>query len=144
MHQFKINFIMKKVHINIIQDNSELKTKNDTNIFFNNKLNYTDSICVVIKEVWTKLKNLYGGGPEYKIIYNYNKKRNNLISKGVRINLIFIRNNIKDIKNEDNIDDYIHNEHIYLSLDDNVVYLKKYINDILHKYNEKFFSENDN
>ena len=127
-----------------IQDNSTLKTKTDTNIFFNNKLNYTDSICVVIKEVWTKLKNLYGGGPEYKIIYNYNKKRNNLISKGVRINLIFIRNNIKDIKNEDNIDDYIHNEHIYLSLDDNVVYLKKYINDILHKYNEKFFSENDN
>ena len=98
----------------------------------------------MIKDVWTKLKNLFGGGPEYEIIYNNNKKENNLIEEGVRINLLFIRKNIKDIKQDDNIDDYIHNEHIYLSQNCNVEYLKQYINDILHQYKDKFFSKNNN
>ena len=125
-------------------EDSALKTQNDLNIFSNNKVFSQSNISVVIKEIWTKLKNLYGGGPEYEIIYNPNKKENNLIKEGVRINLLFIRNNIKNIKKDDNIDDYIHNEYIYLSQNKDVVYLKQYINDILHQYKDKFFSENNN
>ena len=126
-----------------IQD-SALKAQNDLSIFSNNKVFSENNISIVIKDVWTKLKNLFGGGPEYEIIYNYNKKENNLIEEGVRINLLFIRKNIKDIKQDDNIDDYIHNEHIYLSQNCNVEYLKQYINDILHQYKDKFFSKNNN
>ena len=76
-----------------IQD-SALKTQNDLSIFSNNKVFSQSNISVVIKEIWTKLKNLYGGGPEYEIIYNPNKKENNVIKEGLRINLLFIRNNI--------------------------------------------------
>ena len=127
----------------IIQDNSALKIDNDINIFFNNKLKSTTSICVVIKEIWTKLKKIFGGGPEYEIIYQSDKNINNFINLGARINLLFIKSNIKNIQVNDNINDYVISKHIYLDMKENVLYLKKYINGILEKYKNNFFSSDN-
>ena len=124
----------------IIQDNSALKIDNDNKIYFNNKSEIDKSICIAIKELWIKLQQLFGGGPEYEIIYLPEKNIINLRNTGVCINLLFIRNKIKEIKENDNIDDYIHIEHIYLDINDKVKYLQKYINNILKKYNNIFFS----
>ena len=76
----------------IIQDNSTLKTDNDINLYFNNRFNLDQSICVVIKEIWTKLKKIFGGGPEYEIIYQPDKNINNFIDLGAHIKLLFIKN----------------------------------------------------
>ena len=127
----------------IIQDNSALKIDNDTNIFFNNKFNSDKNLCVAIKEIWIKLKKLFGGGPEYEIIYQPDKNIMNLKTRGVRINLLFIKNKIKDVSENDSIDDFIHVEHIYLELKEKVLYLKKYINGILQKYKNIFFSKDN-
>ena len=127
----------------IIQDNSALKVDNDINIYFNNKFNLEKSVGVVIKELWIKLKKLFGGGPEYEIIYQPDKNAYNFIKKGVRINLLFIKNKIKDFLENDPIDDFIHVEHIYLDFKEKVLYLKKYINGILQKYKNIFFSSNN-
>ena len=127
----------------IIQDNSALKIDNDINIFFNNKLKSTTSICVVIKEIWTKLKKIFGGGPEYEIIYQSDKNINNFINLGARINLLFIKSNIKNIQVNDNINDYVISKHIYLDMKENVTYLKKYIHGILQKYKNNFFSSDN-
>ena len=127
----------------IIQDNSALKIDNDINIFFNNKLKSTTSICVVIKEIWTKLKKIFGGGPEYEIIYQPDKNISNFINLGARINLLFIKSNIKNIQVNDNINDYVISKHIYLDMKENVLYLKKYINGILEKYKNNFFSSDN-
>ena len=126
-----------------IQDDSTLKSENDNKIFYNNEFLGQQTVSVVIKEIWTKLKDLFGGGPEYEIIYKPDKKTN-LIFKGVRINLLFIKNKIKNLEVQFNTEDIIHIEHIYLDINENVFYLKKYINDILHKYKEKFFTKNNN
>ena len=127
----------------IIQDNSALKIDNDMNIFFNNKLKSTTSICVVIKEIWTKLKKIFGGGPEYEIIYQPDKNFSNFINLGARINLLFIKSKIKNIQVNDNINDYVISKHIYLDMKENVLYLKKYINGILEKYKNNFFSSDN-
>ena len=67
----------------------------------------------------------------------------NFMNLGVRIDLLFIKNKIKDIQVNDKINDYIHFEHINLDLKEKVFYLTKYINDILKKYKNNFFpSEN--
>ena len=125
----------------IIEDNSALKIDDDNKIYFNNNLEIDKSICVVIKELWIKLQKLFGGGPEYEIIYQPDKNINNLKSTGVYINLLFIKNKIKDIEENDKIDDFIHIEHIYLDINDKVKYLEKYINNILKKYKNNFFSK---
>ena len=123
----------------IIQDNSALKTDNDINLYFNNRFNLDQSICVVIKEVWTKLKKIFGGGPEYEIIYQPDKNINNFIDLGAHIKLLFIKSKIKDIQMSDKISDYIIIKSIYLDKKENVLYLKKYINGILQKYKNNFF-----
>ena len=120
-----------------------MKVDNDINIYFNNKFNLEKSVGVVIKELWIKLKKLFGGGPEYEIIYQPDKNAYNFIKKGVRINLLFIKNKIKDFLENDPIDDFIHVEHIYLDFKEKVLYLKKYINGILQKYKNIFFSRNN-
>ena len=127
----------------IIQDNSALKIDNDINIYFNNRLNSDESICVVIKEIWTKLKKIFGGGPEYEIIYQPDKNINNFINLGAHIKLLFIKSKIKDIQMSDKISDYITIKSIYLDIKENVLYLKKYINGILQKYKNNFFSSDN-
>ena len=126
-----------------IQDDSTLKAENDNKIYYNNKFLGQLTVSVVIKEIWIKLKEIFGGGPEYEIIYQPDKKTN-LIFKGVRINLLFIKNKIKNFEERYNIEDIIHIKHIYLDINENVLYLKKYINDILNKYKDEFFTKNNN
>ena len=101
-------------------------------------------ISVVSKEIWTKLKNLFGGGPEYELVYQPDKKRNNFIKEGVRINLLFIKNKIKKIKENFKLDDFIKIKYIYFDLNDNVTYLKECINEILQKNKDEFFSNDKN
>ena len=127
-----------------VKDNSYIKVENDPNIFLNNRINLEEDICVISNEVWIKLKKIFGGGPEYEIIYHENESIgiiNNIITKGVRINLLFIKNNVKNIKENDEIKDFMHLERIYLDIMENVIFLKKYINNILQKYKNKFFSD---
>ena len=123
----------------ILQDNSALKIEDNTNLYINNNMGFYN-ISFIIEEVWIKLKELFGGGPEYKILFSPDKNLINIVTSVVRINLLFIKNNIKNIEENDNINDYIHTEYIYLDYIENVVYLKKYINRILQTYKSNFFS----
>ena len=126
----------------IIKDISALKTEKDINLFYDLSLEkfQVNIISVVSKEIWIKLKNLFGGGPEYELVYQPDKKRNNFIKEGVRINLLFIKNKIKKIKENFKLDDFIKIKYIYFDLNDNVTYLKEYINEILQENKDEFFS----
>ena len=125
----------------IIQDKSALKIKTDTRIYFNNKYDFDRNCIFIEKDLWKKLFELYGGGPEYKIIYSHDKYTN-LIKEGGHINLLFIRNNIYDIKNLDdlnNLNEFIITKHIYFNLNRTINNLREYLKKIINSNAEIFF-----
>ena len=131
----------------IIEDDSSLKLNNDNKLYFNNKLNINASFSIIIKEVWIKLKELFGGGPEYEIIYEPDKGSNLIYEEGC-LYLLFLKNSISNLNKIDadmsnfEIEDYMHEEHIYIDLNKDVKYLKQYINSILLRHKNKFFTSN--
>ena len=123
----------------IIEDDSTLKTKNETRIFFNNNYDFDYSCMFIKKEFWVKLKNIFGGGPEYEIIYHHNNNTN-LIKEGGHINLLFIPNKDNIIKNKSK--NFINIKHIYFNLKRKVQDLRKYINSLLNSHKKKFSINN--
>ena len=109
----------------IINDNSALKLKNDTNIYMNNNC----SCEFIQKDIWKKLLKLFGGGPEYKI-WHYNKKYLNFIKEGGHVNLLFIPGKI-------NKNNFIH-EYTYFDLHKSVKDLMNHINILLNSNKSKF------
>jgi hypothetical protein len=109
----------------IINDNSALKLKNDTNIYMNNNC----SCEFIQKDIWKKLLKLFGGGPEYKI-WHYQKKYLNFIKEGGHVNLLFIPGKI-------NKNNFIL-EYIYFDLHKSVKDLKTHLNILLNSNKSKF------
>ena len=129
----------------IIVDNSSLKTKSDTRIYFNNEIDFDRSCIFIKKEFWLKLKNIFGGGPEYEIIYHHDKYTN-LIKEGGHINLLFIPNKKNIMKNTSNnslrSNNYIPCQYFYFNLQRKVSNLRTYINNLLNNYKSKFSIKN--
>lgn len=109
----------------IINDNTALKLKNDSNIYMNNKC----SCEFIQKDIWKKLVKLFGGGPEYKI-WHYHKKYLNFIKEGGHVNLLFIPGKI-------NKNNFIL-EYIYFDLHKSVKELIAHINNLLNSNKSKF------
>lgn len=109
----------------IINDNSALKLKNDTNIYFNNNC----SCKFIHKNIWQKLSKIFGGGPEYKI-WHYHNKYFNFIKEGAHVNLLFIPGKI-------NKNNFI-NEHIFFDLNKVVKDLMIHLNNLLNSNKSKF------
>ena len=109
----------------IINDNTALKLKNDSNIYMNNKC----SCEFIQKDIWKKLVKLFGGGPEYKI-WHYHKKYLNFIKEGGHVNLLFIPGKI-------NKNNFIL-EYIYFDLHKSVKELIAHINHLLNSNKSKF------
>ena len=123
----------------IIEDNSALTIENFSQIYLNNKTEI-NSFCLVVEEVWIQLKEIFGGGPDLEFIFDPQKKKiDNIIYKSIRVDLLFIKNNIKNIEENDKIEDFIRIEHINIDRKLDVINLKKYINNILQKYKNNFF-----
>lgn len=122
----------------IIQDKSALNIKTDTRLYFNNNNDFDKNCIFIEKKLWEKLFELYGGGPEYKIIYSHDK-HTNLIKEGGHINLLFLRNNIYDIKNLNNLNEFIITKHIYFNLNRKINNLREYLKKIINSNAEIFF-----
>ena len=120
----------------IINDDSALKIKNDSTIFFNNNNKKFDEFCMFIKkDIWIKLCKIFGCKHEYTIYYK--DKYFNLINEGVHINLVFIPSKIKNSINKN----FIQSKYIYYDLNKTVNDLKLYINNILNSYKKSFFKK---
>ena len=121
----------------IINDSNALKEKNDTRIFFNNKLDFDKSCMFIEKEFWRKLITIFKGGPSYKIIH-YENDFFNLIKEGCHINLLLIPSEIISL----NKINFIHINYLYFDINKKIKDLKIYINKILNSNKDKFFIKN--
>ena len=120
----------------IIQDNSALKLSSYTRIFFNNNYIF-DEYCIFIeKKIWNKIRDIYGGGPEYEITH-MKDKNTNLIKEGVHINLIFIPNKINNVND-------IKKNHFYFNLNRSIKDLREYIKKLINSKKEKFSLKKNN